>query len=129
VEHADGAFYLAIGGSGGPRIIPSVFQVLLNLDWGFDIREAIEYGRLHNQLYPLEIDADDIYPKDILAELRRRGHNVTGSKSLLSCSFVMTYLLSVVSDINRVAAVVQAVLQKDSIIYGKTSVCGHCLAC
>lgn len=117
MEHADGAFYLAIGGSGGSRIFPSVFQVLLNLDWGFDIREAIEYGRLHNQLYPLEVLADDIYPENILDELRMRGHNITGSKPLLFCSSVMTYLLSVVS---RVPAVVQAVLQKNSIIYGKT---------
>jgi gamma-glutamyltranspeptidase/glutathione hydrolase/leukotriene-C4 hydrolase len=78
LEHADGSFFVAIGGSGGSRIFPSVFQVLLNLDWGLDIREAIEFGRLHDQLYPLQVDADDNYPQDILEDLRRRGHNVTG---------------------------------------------------
>ncbi|KAF8973301.1 gamma-glutamyltranspeptidase [Flammula alnicola] len=98
IEHPDGSFYLAIGGSGGSRIFGSVFQVLLNLDWGMDVSEAIEFGRLHDQLYPLVVDADDVYPQDILSDLKGRGHNVT------------------VSDINRVAAVIQAVLRKDSII-------------
>ena len=122
MEQADGTFYIAIGGSGGSRIFPSVFQVLLNLDWEFDIREAIEYGRLHNQLYPPVVDADDIYPEGILDELRMRGHNVTGLQCLLFCSLVEIYLLFVVYDINRAAAVVQGVLQKDSIIYGEALV-------
>ena len=79
IEHPDGSFFVAIGGSGGSRIFPSVFQVLLNLDWGLDIREAVEFGRLHDQLYPLVLDADNVYPKVILDELRQRGHNVSGT--------------------------------------------------
>lgn len=70
---------MAIGGSGGSRIFPSIFQVLLNLDWGLDIRDAIEFGRLHDQLYPLITDADDFYPEHILDDLRQRGHNVSGT--------------------------------------------------
>ncbi len=31
IENADGSFYLSIGGSGGSRIFPAVFQVLLIL--------------------------------------------------------------------------------------------------
>ncbi|KDR75924.1 hypothetical protein GALMADRAFT_68202 [Galerina marginata CBS 339.88] len=92
LEHADGSFYLAIGGSGGSRIFPAIFQVLLNLDWGMDVSQAIEFGRLHDQLYPLVVDADDVYPRDILQDLVRRGHCVK------------------LSDINRVASVIQAVL-------------------
>lgn len=69
---------MAIGGSGGSRIFGAVVQVLLNLDWGLDVSAAIEAGRLHDQLYPLILDADNIYDKDILRDLRRRGHNVTG---------------------------------------------------
>jgi len=99
VEHPDGSFFLAIGGSGGSRIFPSVFQVLLNLDWGLDIRDAIEFGRLHDQLYPLITDAEDIYPGHILDDLRQRGHNVS------------------VLDVNRLAAVIQGVVQTDSSIY------------
>lgn len=78
IEHADGSFYLAIGGSGGSRIFPSVFQVLLNLEWGLDISSAIEFGRLHDQLYPLHVDADNVYPQDILKDLENRGHKIQG---------------------------------------------------
>ena len=78
IEHEDGSFYLAVGGSGGSRIFPAVFQTLLNLDWGLDASEAVEYGRLHDQLYPMVTDADNVYPTLILDELRERGHNVTG---------------------------------------------------
>lgn len=78
IEHADGSFYLAIGGSGGSKIFPSVFQVIINLGWGLDISQAIEFGRLHDQLYPLFVEADDVYPPDILEDLVRRGHNLTG---------------------------------------------------
>lgn len=69
---------MAIGGAGGSRIFGAIFQVLLNLDWGLDISAAIESGRLHDQLYPLILDADSTYDMDILCDLRRRGHNVTG---------------------------------------------------
>ncbi|TFK44674.1 gamma-glutamyltranspeptidase [Crucibulum laeve] len=99
LEHPDGSFYAAIGGSGGSRIFGAVFQTLLNLDWGLDASKAIEFGRLHDQLYPLLLDADNVYPSDILDGLRGRGHNVT------------------VFDVNRVAAVVQAVVQKDNVIF------------
>ncbi|KAF5321830.1 hypothetical protein D9619_001810 [Psilocybe cf. subviscida] len=98
-EHADGSFYLAIGGSGGSRIFPSLFQVIANLNWGMDISAAIEEGRLHDQLYPVTVDADNVYPPHLLHDLSQRGHNLT------------------ILDINRVAAVVQAVLREDSIIY------------
>ncbi|KAK0241652.1 gamma-glutamyltranspeptidase [Armillaria nabsnona] len=99
IENADGSFYLSIGGSGGSRIFPAVFQVLLNLDWGLNLSEAIEFGRLHDQLYPLFLDADNVYPSDLLDDLRSRGHNVT------------------VADVNRVAAVIQGVMIKDGMIF------------
>jgi gamma-glutamyltranspeptidase/glutathione hydrolase/leukotriene-C4 hydrolase len=69
---------VAIGGSGGSRIFGAVVQVLLNLDLGLDISQAVEYGRLHDQLYPLDVDADDTYPPELIDALRERGHNVTG---------------------------------------------------
>ncbi|EGO25825.1 hypothetical protein SERLADRAFT_388352 [Serpula lacrymans var. lacrymans S7.9] len=99
VENADGSFYLSIGGSGGSQIFGAVFQTMLNLEWGMDVSEAIEYGRLHDQLYPLRVNVDNIYPTELVDALKERGHNVT------------------VVDINRVAAVVQAVVRQDGTIY------------
>jgi len=82
MEYENGSFYLAIGGSGGPRILTSVFQVILNLDWGLDASQAIEYGRVHDQLLPAEVKADYFVADDLLDSLRDRGHNVTGEFSL-----------------------------------------------
>lgn len=78
IEREDGSFFLAFGGSGGSRIFGALFQVLLNLDWGLNLSDAIEFGRLHDQLFPLTLDADDVYPPDILKDLKGRGHNITG---------------------------------------------------
>ncbi|KAG6862259.1 hypothetical protein C0995_002190 [Termitomyces sp. Mi166 len=99
IEDADGSFYLAFGGSGGSRIFPAMFQVLFNLELGLDLSAAVEYGRVHDQLYPLDVDVDDVYPQEIINGLRDVGHNVT------------------VLDVNRVAGVIQAVGRIDGKIY------------
>jgi len=79
VENSDGSFYLALGGSGGSHILSATFQVILNLDWGLDIGSAIKYGRLHHQLYPEWVEADDVYPSDLLLGLQKRGHTIRGA--------------------------------------------------
>lgn len=99
IENSDGSFYLALGGSGGSKIIPAIFQVILNIDWGLDIGSAIEYGRLHHQLYPEWVEADDIYPSELLLDLTKRGHSLH------------------VMDVNRVSSVVNAVMLKDRTVY------------
>ncbi|EPQ57051.1 gamma-glutamyltranspeptidase [Gloeophyllum trabeum ATCC 11539] len=100
VEDAAGNFKLAIGGSGGSRIFPAVFQTILNVfEYGMDVGQAVEYGRVHDQLYPLVTDVDSVYPEEGVRELRERGHNVT------------------VEDVNRIAAVVNAVMGADGVYY------------
>lgn len=74
IEQSNGSFYAALGGAGGSKIFPAIFQVILNLDWGLDIGSAVEYGRLHHQLYPEWIEVDNIYPRELLLGLRTRGH-------------------------------------------------------
>ena len=91
LEHPDGSFYIAIGGSGGSKIFPAVFQVLLGIDrWGQDVGSAVEFGRVHDQLYPLLVEVDDVYPEEAIQSLRDKGHNVTGeiSKELLICKLL-----------------------------------------
>ncbi|EIW63497.1 gamma-glutamyltranspeptidase [Trametes versicolor FP-101664 SS1] len=99
VEHEDGSFYAAIGGSGGSRIFPAVFQVLLNMDWGMDVSAAIEYGRLHDQLFPTMVDTDDTLPAELIDGLIEKGHNIS------------------VAEIDRVAAVIQVVAKLNDTIY------------
>jgi len=94
VEHPDGTFYAAMGGSGGSRIFGAIFQTLLNLDWGMDLREAVEAGRMHDQLWPTEVEVDAIIENGVVEALRERGHNVT------------------VAPMGRIAAVVNAVTRE-----------------
>ncbi len=52
----DGKLLLAVGSPGGPTIINTVLQVLLNvLDFDMDIQEAISAPRFHHQWLPDEI--------------------------------------------------------------------------
>lgn len=76
VEHADGSVFLAIGGSGGSRIFGSIAQVLLNLDWGMDVSEAIERPRIHHQLLPTYVSAETTTEQHRVDALRKRGHDV-----------------------------------------------------
>lgn len=85
IENEDGSFYLAIGGSGGSLIFPTVFQVILNMDWGMDVSAAIEHGRLHDQLYPTVVQTDNVYPAEVVDGLRAKGHNITGVSLSLYC--------------------------------------------
>ncbi|KAJ6499312.1 gamma-glutamyltranspeptidase [Mycena sanguinolenta] len=75
VEYQDGSV-VVLGGSGGGRIFGAVFQTLLNLEWGLDAREAVEYWRVHSQLLPAVVDADLGYPGNLLAGLVERGHTL-----------------------------------------------------
>jgi gamma-glutamyltranspeptidase / glutathione hydrolase / leukotriene-C4 hydrolase len=74
IEHPDGSFLLALGGSGGSRIYGSVLQTMLNLDWGYDLSDAIEHPRLHHQLLPQELSVETGYPQKILDGLSAKGH-------------------------------------------------------
>ncbi|EIW83028.1 gamma-glutamyltranspeptidase [Coniophora puteana RWD-64-598 SS2] len=99
MENSDGSIHLVTGGSGGSKIFGAVFQTILNVEWGQDVGSAIEYGRVHNQLLPEVVEVDSILPEEYVEELRERGHMVK------------------VRDINRIAAVVQAIHVKDGIIF------------
>ncbi|KAJ4485206.1 gamma-glutamyltranspeptidase [Lentinula aciculospora] len=77
IENADGSPYIAIGASGGPTIFFAVFQTLINtIDYEPDPSEAIEFGRLHNQLKPEGTFADETYRADILDALLRKRHSI-----------------------------------------------------
>jgi gamma-glutamyltranspeptidase/glutathione hydrolase len=66
-----------LGGSGGPRIISGVFQVLLNLFvFALDVRQAVEAPRIHHQWLPDELLVEPEVPRDVISGLRRRGHAV-----------------------------------------------------
>lgn len=124
LEYPDGSFYLAIGGSGGSRIFSTALQTLLNLDWGMDASEAVEYGRVHDQLYPEYVAADNVLPQLVLDDLRNRKHTVKGAFGVEQPCPMFAFIpfganvLSIVMDVNRVAGVAQIVVSKEGKIYG-----------
>lgn len=98
MDTPDGEVYLAIGGSGGSRIFGAVAQVILNLDWGMDIGNAVEQPRVHDQLEPAyvcslspfffldvigtdfvveQVSIESGYRPDLINALVERGHNIS----------------------------------------------------
>ncbi|MGQ9648935.1 MAG: gamma-glutamyltransferase [Phycisphaerae bacterium] len=74
--------FLAVGGSGGPRIISSVFQVLLKvLEYDLDPGEAVAGPRYHHQWQPDLVYRND-YPADhpVVTGLKQRGHRISDQK-------------------------------------------------
>ncbi|HEX2060071.1 MAG TPA: gamma-glutamyltransferase, partial [Thermoanaerobaculia bacterium] len=72
----DGKPYFAIGSPGGPTIINTVLQVIVNvIDFGMDIQQAIDAPRIHHQWLPDMIfwEAFGVNP-DTRAALEKMGH-------------------------------------------------------
>jgi gamma-glutamyltranspeptidase/glutathione hydrolase len=72
----DGKVYFAVGSPGGPTIINTVLQVIVNIiDYEMDIQEAINAPRFHHQWMPDRVRWEPFgLNKDTRAALERRGH-------------------------------------------------------
>jgi gamma-glutamyltranspeptidase / glutathione hydrolase len=72
----DGKVYFAAGSPGGPTIINTVLQVIVNvIDYGMNIQQAIDAPRIHHQWVPDEIRFEPYgLNADTRKELERRGH-------------------------------------------------------
>jgi gamma-glutamyltranspeptidase/glutathione hydrolase len=72
----DGRLYFAVGSPGGPTIINTVTQVIVNIiDHGMNIQQAIDWPRVHHQWMPDQIvyEPYGIAP-DALNRLKSMGH-------------------------------------------------------
>ena len=73
----DGKLAMVIGSPGGPTIITTVLQVIINVvDHGMNIAEAISAPRIHHQWLPDEIQAE----RGAVPELAYRGLLAKGHK-------------------------------------------------
>ncbi len=70
--------FLIVGSPGGSTIITSVLQVILNtIDFGMDIRTAVDAPRIHHQWYPDQISVENgVLSVEGLRELELMGHSV-----------------------------------------------------
>ena len=72
----DGKVAFAIGSPGGPTIINTVLQVIVNMvDFGMDIQQAIDAPRYHHQWMPDQLYWEEFgVSPDTRAALERMGH-------------------------------------------------------
>ncbi len=72
----DGKLYFAVGSPGGPTIINTVTQVLINIiDHGMNIQQAIDWPRVHHQWMPDQIVYEPFgLAPDVIKALQKMGH-------------------------------------------------------
>lgn len=78
VVKKDGKLFMVVGSPGGPTIINTVLQVILNVvDFGLTIQEAVDAPRVHHQWKPDVIIAErNAMARDVSDALRARGHAI-----------------------------------------------------
>jgi gamma-glutamyltranspeptidase/glutathione hydrolase len=76
----DGRPFLAVGGSGGPRIVSSILATIINvIDFGMSAEEAVSAPRFHAQ--DREINIEPGIRENVRRRLRRMGHVITVSRT------------------------------------------------
>ena len=69
--------YLALGSPGGPTIINTVLEVIVNvLDFGLNVQDAVNRPRFHHQWMPDSIAMEPGFSPDTVALLESRGHKI-----------------------------------------------------
>ena len=73
----EGRLSLVLGTPGGPTIINSVLQVMLNVtDFGMNLQDAVDWPRIHHQWLPDQVVLERGISPDTVALLKARGHEV-----------------------------------------------------
>jgi gamma-glutamyltranspeptidase/glutathione hydrolase len=73
----DGRPVLAVGSPGGPTIINTVLEVIVNvLDFNMNVQDAVNWPRFHHQWMPDELRVEPGISPDTVALLEKRGYNV-----------------------------------------------------
>ena len=78
VEGPQGRLFMVVGTPGGPTIITTIFQVIMNvIDHGMDIEEAVTARLIHHQWKPRFLGYEEFaLSKDAIRNLRDRGWTV-----------------------------------------------------
>jgi gamma-glutamyltranspeptidase/glutathione hydrolase len=73
----DGKLFMVTGSPGGPTIINTVMQVILNvLDFGMNAQEAVDQPRIHHQWMPDTLSIEKTVSPDTMELLKQRGHTL-----------------------------------------------------
>ena len=86
----DGKPLLALGSPGGPTIINTVFEVMVNvLDFGMNVQDAVNWPRFHHQWMPDELRMERGYSPDTVALLEKRGYKVRVGAQQGECAAIL----------------------------------------
>jgi len=73
----DGKLYLVLGSPGGPTIINTVLEVIVNvIDFGMNVADAVDAPRMHHQWMPDVLKMEHGFSPDTVALLKARGHTI-----------------------------------------------------
>jgi gamma-glutamyltranspeptidase / glutathione hydrolase len=73
----DGKPFLALGSPGGPTIINTVLEVIVNvLDFHMNVQDAVNWPRFHHQWMPDTLSIEPGYSPDTVALLEKRGYTI-----------------------------------------------------
>jgi len=73
----DGKPFLALGSPGGPTIINSVLEVMVNvIDFNMNVQDAVNWPRFHHQNLPDDVRVEPGYSPDTVAILEKNGYTV-----------------------------------------------------
>ena len=86
-----GSLRMVLGSPGGPTIINTVFQVLLNVvDFSMDIQEAVDAPRIHHQWMPDKLYVEkDALAWDVQKALEEKGHLIEVRSSIGDAHCIM----------------------------------------
>ena len=85
----DGKPILALGSPGGPTIINTVLEVIINtIDFGMNVQDAVNWPRFHHQWLPDELKMEPGYSPDTVALLEKRGYTVKRVNSQGECAAI-----------------------------------------
>ena len=79
----DGELYMSVGTPGGPTIITSVLQTILNVhEFGLTMQEAVDAPRFHNQWLPDEIRMEsNSFDPALIKQLKAKGYSINLTRS------------------------------------------------
>ncbi len=91
VLRKDGSLWFALGARGGPRIITSVLQAVVNvIDHDMNIQQAIDAPRIHHQWFPDEILSEPLgMSSDTRKVLESFGHKFSNPGYIASMTAIM----------------------------------------
>jgi gamma-glutamyltranspeptidase/glutathione hydrolase len=73
----DGKPFLALGSPGGPTIINTVLETIVNvIDFQMNVQDAVNWPRFHHQHLPDDVRVEPGYSPDTVAILEKMGHTV-----------------------------------------------------